>query len=233
MKQSWVWGIILQIIIGFILADIITGAFHWFEDTYIDYCLDIPIIDEISKDNELHHFFPRSIISYSYLDNISVSLPIVIIIFILLWFVARWVYKYVYFLISFGIFSTVSNIFHKFSHMRDCETSDLYKVFQNMGILCSHLHHSKHHEYSVDKYCVISEYNNYILDTIGFWRGIEYIIFLITGIEVNRKMKYQDYSDAFNHMHENALLECPDTPTIDDVNNLKRILHEFKKCSNK
>ena len=31
-----VYHILLQIVIGFLLADIVTGVFHWFEDTYLD-----------------------------------------------------------------------------------------------------------------------------------------------------------------------------------------------------
>ena len=57
--------IFIQIILGFILADFITGIVHWFEDTYLVYCINIPFINEISKNNELHHYFPRSMLGYS------------------------------------------------------------------------------------------------------------------------------------------------------------------------
>ena len=50
---------IFQIIIGFLLADFLSGFFHWFEDTYLDYCTNIPILSTVSKDNELHHYWLR------------------------------------------------------------------------------------------------------------------------------------------------------------------------------
>jgi len=40
-------SIFLQLLLGFIFADIITGRFHWFEDTYFDYCIDISLITDI------------------------------------------------------------------------------------------------------------------------------------------------------------------------------------------
>ena len=53
-------NIYIQIILGFILADFVAGIFHWYEDTY--FCINIPLLRNIAKNNELHHYFPRSII---------------------------------------------------------------------------------------------------------------------------------------------------------------------------
>ena len=54
---------LIQIITGFILADIITGIFHWFEDTYLSYCINFPILSEISKNNEIASLFSKKYIS--------------------------------------------------------------------------------------------------------------------------------------------------------------------------
>jgi hypothetical protein len=224
-------NIFLQILIGFILADLITGIFHWFEDTYLDYCIHLPIIGTIAKDNELHHYFPRSIIAYSYLDHISLSLPLTIIILIIVYIINKSIFKLYFFLASFAFFSITSNIFHRFSHMRDCENNIVVIQLQKIGILCSHSHHSLHHTSVNDKYCVISEYNNYILDTVYFWRILEYIIYLFTGIKPNRKSNYDSYSSIHNYMHINAKLECPDKPTMQDVNELIENLKLYKNCN--
>ena len=78
-------NIILQIIIGFLIADLLAGIFHWFEDTYLDYCIDVPILSDIAKDNELHHYFPRTILSYSYLENMYVTFPLTIVFLLILY----------------------------------------------------------------------------------------------------------------------------------------------------
>jgi len=115
---------IFQIFLGFVFADIITGTFHWFEDTYLDYCLELPVISEISKDNELHHYFPRSIIAYSYLEHIKIALILTILIISLLYLLNKSIIiKYPFLTISFCFFCVVSNIIHRFSHMRDCENN--------------------------------------------------------------------------------------------------------------
>ena len=126
----------------------------------------------------------------------------------------------------------MSNIIHRYSHMRDCENNFFVIFLQKTGILCSHNHHSMHHRLKNQKYCVISEYNNYILDSIYFWRILENIIYLFTNIKPNRKGSFDDYSTIHNHMHENLKLECPDKPTKQDVEELIIKLREYKKCNN-
>lgn len=221
--------VLIEIIIGFIVADIFTGTIHWLEDTYLSYCINFPILSSISKDNEMHHYFPRSILAYSYLDHLTLSLPFVIMMLLLFFFINKcFLYKHIFFFISFFTFTALSNIIHRLSHMRDCEKSDFIKNIQTTGILCSQEHHNKHHIRNLEKYCVISEYNNYFLDNMNFWRLLEYIIYVITGIKPNRKQSYNEYKDIHTNIHLNSKLKCPDTPTINDVNKLKKILHEYK-----
>jgi hypothetical protein len=225
------YNTILQILIGFILADIISGTFHWFEDTYLDYCIDIPIISEIAKDNEMHHYFPRTLLAYSYLENIQISILITLtIIFLLFLILKKSLFKYPYFITSLIFFIINANIFHRFSHMRDCENNYIVILLQKTGILCSHKFHSIHHTKIDEKYCVISEYTNIFLDSIYFWRFLEYIIYLFTNIKPNRKQSYDDYYKIHNYMHENAKLECPDRPTKKDIYELSQKLKLYKKC---
>lgn len=222
---------ILQIIIGFFITDFLVGFFHWFEDTYLPYCTNIPILSDIAKDNELHHYFPRSMIAYSYWDNIVITTPLAILIVGSVYmFNKRLVTNYPWLVGTFLIFAILSNIIHRFSHMRDCENHIIVRSLQRIGIFASHKHHSTHHKDSNTKYCVISEYTNMLLDTIGFWKGLEYSIYLSTGIVPNKKLAYESYKEIHNHMHANAKLECPDTPTLEDVKILKMKLKEFKDC---
>ena len=222
--------ILLQIIIGFVLADILTGGFHWFEDSYLNYCTELPILSDVAKDNELHHYFPRSIIAYSYFDHIKYTLPVTFLVTLFMILINKAVLKYPFFLISFGFFSIFSNIFHRFTHMRECENHPIINFLQKYGVLCSHKQHSLHHTIPSGKYCVISEYNNYILDTLYFWKFLEYIIFLIFNMKPYQNKQYDDYSNIQNRMHFNSRLECPDTPTMKDIDELKDKLRIFINC---
>jgi len=224
---------ILQIIIGFLLADFISGIFHWSQDTYLHYCTNIPFLSSVAKDNELHHYFPRSLIVYSYLEHMYITLLLtIIVISIIFIYNKKFLFQYKYLFITLAFFSTTANIVHRYAHMRECENYKVVTLLQKTGILCSHNHHSIHHEKSDEKYCVVSEYNNYILDNLYFWRGLEYIIYLITGFSPDRKMKYDDYYQIHNYMHQNAKLVCPDFPTKKQVDELTYKLQEYKKCAN-
>jgi hypothetical protein len=222
---------IVQVIIGYLLADIISGGLHWFEDTYLSYCSDIPILSDIAKDNELHHYFPRSMLAYSYLDHISVTGPVTLLVMIGVYILnPQLIFKYPWLALSFVVFGVSANIIHRFSHMRDCENHFIVRYLQSLGIFASHTHHSIHHRNSNGGYCVISEYSNMVLDTVGFWDGLEYIVFICTGISPEKKLGYDSYSAIHTHMHENAKLSCPKTPTMDDVELLNEKLRKFKQC---
>lgn len=123
-----------QIILGFFIADFVSGLFHWFEDTYLDYCLNIPFIGDISKHNELHHYFPRSMLVYSTLETVSTTLPFIIVIifcFVIYYkFFNKKIANYFYILFSFFFFISISNLIHKYSHMRDCERNDIITIIQ-------------------------------------------------------------------------------------------------------
>ena len=225
-------NIFLQIIFGFLLADFLTGVFHWIEDSYLHYCIDIPFIGEIAKDNELHHYFPRAMLSYSYWETIQVTLLITVVVLTILYPICKpFFMKNIYFISSFAFFSATSSVIHRFSHMRECESNKLIFFLQKIGILCSHKFHSLHHKNSHTKYCPIFEYNNYILDYTHFWRGLEYIVFVCSGIKPYRN-DIDQYHVIYNHMHENSKLECPDIPTKEDVDRLKYILKTYKNCCN-
>lgn len=224
-------NIILQIILAYLLADFFTGVFHWFEDSYLDYCISIPFISDIAKDNDMHHYFPRSTLLYSYWENTRLNLIITIIVLLIIYAInKKFVINNIYFMLTFAFFSVISNICHRFSHMRDCENSQFVIFLQKIGILSSHTYHSVHHETSTSRYCPISIYNNYILDYIYFWRILEYIVFLLTGITPSRN-EYNKYKSIHNHMHENAKLKCPKKPTKEDIDELKVLLEKYRKCN--
>ena len=223
--------IILQIILGIFAADLVSGAAHWAEDTYLTYCTTIPFLSEIGKDNELHHYFPRAMLQDSYFDNIRSTIILMIILFIILYLIIpKQFKKYPVFFITFFIFGCVANLFHRFTHQRECETHYIILKLQKMGIICSHEEHRHHHTIQADgKYCVILPISNYILDNIYFWRILETII-SIFGLKPDRKSVYKDYESIHNYMHEDSKKKCPKRPTKTDINILSKNLENYIKC---
>ena len=225
-------NIIIQIILGFFIADIVGGFFHWFEDRYINYCTTIPIIKDIAEDNELHHYFPRAILAYSYTEHVINPIIIAFIgIFIIFLINNSFVLTYKYLFLSLLFFSSIMNIIHRFSHMRDCENNEIVKFLQKIGLILNHESHGVHHEEANQKYCIATIYTNFVLDSLHFWRMLEYIIYLITGIKPKPYAPYDLYYPIHDYRHINSKLKCPDKPTKKDVQELKEMLKNFKQCN--
>ena len=221
----------LQIILGYILADLLTAFSHWIEDTYIDYNSKIPFVKELAKDNELHHYFPRSIVGRSYFENIKAPLIIIIPIILFIYFYnSKILFDHPYFYSSLFLFSIIANIIHRWCHMRECELPKIPILLQNIGIFGSHSVHRSHHvEDSSKNYGIMFYYTNIILDKINFWRILENLIYILTGIKPNRRGKFDDYKKIHTHLHKNTKSECPKVPTKDDIDMLINILDKHMK----
>lgn len=225
-------NIVIQIIIGFFLADFLSGFFHWIEDNYIYYCIDIPMIRVISKGNEMHHYFPRAILIDSYFQNMLIITIITIIIFGIIYLINRQIlFDYKYLFITLFIFLSISSIIHRFSHMKACEKNKYILFLQNVGIITSNEHHRIHHIKSDEKYCMNTPYLNLILDSIYFWRFLEFIIYIIFGLKTTKKGKYDDYKQIHTEHHIETNKECPTVINKNDLNILYNKLNKFKKCN--
>jgi hypothetical protein len=167
----------------------------------------------------------------SYIENIKSTLVFAFILFIILYLVIPSKFmKYPVFFITFFTFLSLVNLFHRFTHQRDCETHYIILQLQKWGILCSHDHHRQHHvEQSDGKYCTILPITNYILDTIYFWRFLEVIISIV-GVKPDRKPVYEHYEPIHNYMHKNSKKECPKRPTEKDVDILLNNLENHATC---
>jgi len=224
-------NIIIQIIIAFFITDILAGFFHWFEDRYIDYCTNIPIIKDIAEDNELHHYFPRAILAYSYAENMIITTIIAIIIIFFVFIInSSLLVEYKYFFISFFIFSSITNVIHRISHLRDCETNEFIKFLQKIGLLSNHEYHAVHHETANTRFCPATIYTNFIFDSLHIWEFIEHIIYFFTGIKAKPHIRYDLFYPIHDYRHLISKLDCPDRPTKNDVKELKQKLIFFKNC---
>lgn len=216
---------------GIFVADLAAGFSHWIEDSYLNYCTSIPFLSVIAKENEMHHYFPRAMLHESYFQNIKTTIIIMIILFCFLYLIIPSQFtKYPVFFITFFVFACIGNLFHRFTHHRECESHYIILQLQKLGIICSHEHHRVHHATRPDgRYCVIFPINNYILDNIYFWRILEVIVGMF-GLKPDRKSVYKDYESIHNYMHEDSKKKCPKHPTVKDVDILSKKLENFMKC---
>lgn len=213
--------IVCQILIGFFLADFVSGFGHWIEDTYLSYCTKIPLLSGIAKDNEMHHYYPRLIVSCSTLESMQVTTPLVLVFYSIIYiFFKTHMFTYRFLYATMFPFLLFTNIIHKFAHMRDCEKNSILKFLQKIGLFCSSKEHHLHHTIADKKYCVNTNYLNPILDNLGFWKLLEFIISLF-GIQITRKKPYNGYSKTYVHKNTEKT-NCP--PIINTKEKL--FLHE-------
>lgn len=170
---------IAQIVTGYILADFISGVGHWFEDTYLQ--TNAPIIGKIAIANQMHHLRPTLMCHFGYFETIKSTILVSAPIYALF---AYFGYAFDPTVLSFFVATINVNEIHKWSHMRPSELSWFIRILQNYRIILNRYDHNIHHrEPNTNQYCVVSGAINGILDTLGFWRAVEWIILKLTGIE--------------------------------------------------
>jgi ubiquitin-conjugating enzyme E2 variant len=221
---------IVEIIIAIILADFVVGIFHWMEDTYFCYNSTNPIIQRIAKDNELHHYYPRDIVTYSYLENMQVTLPLTMIILLIVFLInKKFVMKHKYAVFIFALLCSTSNIFHRFLHLRECEKSKILLFLQKNCILSNSYQHKIHHVNANNNYCVILYFTNVFLEKIHFWYFLENATYILFGIKQNETKKYEYYKKIQNEFHElTEKNECPTILTKQELTGLQQTLQKFK-----
>ena len=224
---------IVQFLVGFLLADFAGGIFHWFEDNYLSYCSDMPLLGSIAKDNEMHHYYPRLVLKHPWWASMSTTLPLLVVLSTVFYFtVSRKQFKkYKVLILTFLLFGTVGNVLHRFGHMRDSETNDFVKLLQKIGVLQTHQYHSVHHKTSDRRFCVVSQYLNPFLDYVHFWRGLELVVFWITGVKAKPKNTYDEYESIQTKAHAKAKSIRPPIVTKKEVSELERNLKEYMHCN--
>ena len=88
-----------------------------------------------------------------------------------------------FFILFFG---SMGNLLHKWNHRKIYERPKFIKILQKYKLMQGPTHHSGHHKGDADTaYCVFTPLLNPLLDKMGFWRRVEKVVCLLTGIKAN------------------------------------------------
>jgi hypothetical protein len=161
------------VLFSWLLADFIAGLFHWWEDQYA--VESWPIIGTlVAGPNARHHADQTAFLQGSYWErNWTTIVPAVVVGVPFCWFVP-------YAILTF-VFLTQANEVHAMSHRK---SNRVVEALQSTGFLCSPAHHQKHHRNPFSqRFCVMSNMLNPVLDLIGFWEAIEYMAWAVSGVE--------------------------------------------------
>lgn len=162
---------------GLLLADFITGVFHWMEDRYGK--SHWPIIGPIIKANQDHHYRPRDFLKRKFLNRNALVFGLSCAFLACFWALG-WLNLFTGSAIVFG---ALANEFHASAHRAPKENGRLITTLQRTGLMQSFVHHAAHHRKGKDThYCVMTNHLNPALEAIGFFPTLEAAIRKITGV---------------------------------------------------
>lgn len=164
--------IILQVMGGILLADLLSGIVHWFEDTYGD--PKWPIIGKtIIEPNIVHHTDPLKFTRASFWKR-NRGVIGVMLVFAGVFTLAGWINVLT---VTALLVGTLANEAHRWAHLRRDELPKLIRALQHVGILQSQQHHWAHHRQGFNThYCTITNMLNPTIDGLKLFRIVEGII---------------------------------------------------------
>lgn len=185
----------IQVVIGMLAADVAAATVHWLEDTYLPYCTPSSVLGAVARENELHHYYPRDIVRKPAWRTCFATLMLSTLLVAVVGVVSpahvwrhRWLYA------AFVVTGTLSNLVHKWAHMRDCELGPVVLWLQRAGVLCGHGYHARHHQQPDRFYGVVFPAVDRVLDAARVFRGLEAAVLAATGVPTSRKPPYSVYT---------------------------------------
>lgn len=160
-----------QIFAGWMLADFVSGVFHWMEDRYGS--PRWPIIGGAIRDTIRHHSKPRGMLKKSALRRswrvLALTMPGLLVFALLGWLNP--------FSVTFIMGASIANEIHVAAHCSPNANGRFITALQKTGIIQSHAHHAAHHRGLKNvNYCTVTNWLNPALERVRFWRKIEALI---------------------------------------------------------
>lgn len=170
--------IILQVLLGILIADLISGIVHWFEDTYGNPTWPI-VGPTIILPNILHHDLPLKFTEASFFKR-NRGVFAVTLVFGGAFALLGWLNVVTVTALIVGAFA---NEVHRWAHLKPEQLPRLVRALQQAKILQTPQHHWAHHRRGYNThYCTITNMVNPTLDGLRVFRIIEGVLEGIFGI---------------------------------------------------
>lgn len=165
-----------SIMLSVLIADFLTGIFHWIEDTY--FSEDTPLIGRIIQLNRLHHDDPMDMCKTPWYRSIkeTTSLSMAIALLVHPLFANKLL------VISTATLTSLSNLIHKWNHLPQRKVNPVYRKYLQGVIFQGNKSHKIHHDNPMRDYFILSEFLNPVAEAVGFWRNLEDSIETVTGV---------------------------------------------------
>ncbi len=176
------WWSAFVFIAGVATADLASGLVHWGADTWGRD--DLPFVGpRLLVPFRVHHINPDDFLRRSFVDtNGDVALLAVPLVAALLFVPldTSWGVPATLFGLAFSSAGAMTNQIHQWAHMPSPPLP--VRLLQDGGLILGRTAHSTHHARPYDAhYCITTGWWNRPLQAIGFFRGLERAITLLTG----------------------------------------------------
>jgi len=170
---------VLAVLVGYEFADLGSGVYHWSMDNYGS--KNTPVFGTQIEAFQGHHELPWTITYRQVCNNIykicQATFPFAVagIVgvddpYVLLW-------------MSTAItFINLSQELHKWTHQGRDQSAWWINTLQDYNIIVTRKGHLAHHKPPFESnYCIVSGHCNSLADQIGLFRGLEKVVFTMTG----------------------------------------------------
>jgi len=179
LSASTMIATLSAVALGYEFADFGSGVYHWAMDNYGT--KNTPVFGTQIEAFQGHHELPWTITYRQVCNNIykicQATSPFCLAGILLLDnpYLILWMTTAICFI-------NLSQELHKWSHMSPSQVSAWINFLQDWNVIVSRKSHLAHHRPPFDgNYCIVSGHCNSLLDNSGFFRGLESIVFSITG----------------------------------------------------
>ncbi len=170
-----IWSIIwtlLAAFAGWLLADMISGFVHWFEDNFGSE--DWPILGPlVIAPNRLHHANPTAFArDGTFLSRASTGTAFSLLLGLVMLFAIGPSVTLAVAVLG----GCLANEVHLWAH-RPLAAPGFVRAFQRIGLLQSLPHHAMHHRNPFDRnYCILTNWLNPVIERIGLWAFLDGLV---------------------------------------------------------
>ncbi|MDP3278333.1 MAG: fatty acid desaturase family protein [Deltaproteobacteria bacterium] len=177
---------VLGLMIGYLLADFVSGLVHWFCDTWgsPEWFVVGPVFIRTFRE---HHVDPLSITRHDFVETNGANCMSVLVALVpAMWFQVdpsvSWRVVFAAVLAGFILCIPCTSQAHKWAHMEPHLVPTIPRLMQRAGLLLSRQHHDQHHVAPfVKNYCITTGLCDHLLERVGFFPTLERWITRITG----------------------------------------------------
>jgi len=173
------------VVMGLVLADMLSGAVHWFCDTWGS--ISWPVVGQsVLRTFREHHFDEKAITRHDFVETNGSSASIGMVpMLVVSWLPSHeslWAWAAIVCGCTTSFFVLMTSQIHKWSHTD--RPSAPIALLQRLGIIMSPEHHHKHHVAPyTHNYCITTGWLNPVAERFLVFPRLERLITLMTGAE--------------------------------------------------